>query len=185
MSRDERHQEGASAHSVLVSSLVLRRPAQAKSTEASGKGCHIGATRPRPGGRQGGGHRGAQDGVTTRAFAGEHRFCQDSLYKMSPFKFARRCWLPSRSIFGKRTRAYISRASHHSRGIESSRHKFIRTRTPQPQEAVLPLYCSSSTQEAIHHRHTGVGYYTTTVARTSINPVSLCVASSSSSSARS
>ena len=38
-------------------------------------------------------------------FAGEDHFCQDSLYLLSPFKFARRCWLPSRSIFGKRTRA--------------------------------------------------------------------------------
>ena len=120
MSHDERHQAGASARSVLISSLVLRRPAQAKSTEASGKGCYIGATRPRPGGRQGGGHRGAQDGVTPELFAGEDRFCQDSSYLLSPFKFARRCWLPSRSIFGKRTRAYISRASHHSRGIKSS-----------------------------------------------------------------
>ena len=68
MSHDERRQAGASARSILVSSLVLRWPAQAKSTEASGKGCYIGATRPRPGGRQDGGHRGAQDGVTTRAF---------------------------------------------------------------------------------------------------------------------
>ena len=34
MSHDDRHQAGASARSVLVSSLVLRRPAQAKSTEA-------------------------------------------------------------------------------------------------------------------------------------------------------
>ena len=68
VSHDARHQAGASVPSVLVSSLVLRRPAQAKSTEASGKGCYIGATRPRPGGRQDGGHRGAQDGVTTRAF---------------------------------------------------------------------------------------------------------------------
>ena len=65
---DDRRQAGASARSVLVSSLVLRRPAQARSTEASGKGCHIGAMRPRPEGRQDGGHRGAQDGVTTRAF---------------------------------------------------------------------------------------------------------------------
>ena len=49
------------------------------------------------------------------AFAGEHHFCKDSLYWLSPFKLACRCWLPSRSIFGERTRAYISRASHHSR----------------------------------------------------------------------
>ena len=60
-------QAGASARSVLISSLVLRRLAEAKSTEALGKGCYIGATRPRPEGRQDGGHRGAQDGVTTRA----------------------------------------------------------------------------------------------------------------------
>ena len=29
-------------------------------------------------------------------------FCQDSLYKLSPFKIGR-CGIPSRSIFGKRT----------------------------------------------------------------------------------
>ena len=54
--------------SVLVSSLVLKRQAQARSPEASGKGFHIGATRPRPAGGQDGGHHGAQDGVTTSAF---------------------------------------------------------------------------------------------------------------------
>ena len=58
----------APACSVLVSSLVLRRHAQAWSTEATSKGFHISATRPRPAGRQDGGHRGAQGGVTTRAF---------------------------------------------------------------------------------------------------------------------
>ena len=45
--------------------LVQRGQAQAK---ASGKGYHFGATRPRPAGRQDGGHRGVQDNVTTRAF---------------------------------------------------------------------------------------------------------------------
>ena len=75
MSHDERHQAGASARSVSISSLVLRRPVQAKSTEASGKGCYIGAT----------------DGKTEvimepkmasppELFAGEDRLCQDSLY---------------------------------------------------------------------------------------------------------
>ena len=44
VSHDDQHQAGASARSIFVSSLVLRRPAQARSTEASGKGCHIGAT---------------------------------------------------------------------------------------------------------------------------------------------
>ena len=68
VSHDDQGQAGASAHRVLVSSLVLRKQAQARSTEASSKGFHISATRPRPAGRQDGGHRGAQDGVTTRAF---------------------------------------------------------------------------------------------------------------------
>ena len=69
VTHDDQDQAGASARSVLVSSLVLRRQAQARSTEASGKGFHIGATRPRPAGRKDGSHHGAQDGVTTRAFA--------------------------------------------------------------------------------------------------------------------
>ena len=68
VSHDDRCQAGASARSVLVSSLVLRRPAQVRSTEASGKGCHIVATRPGPDGRRDGGHHGAQDSATTRAF---------------------------------------------------------------------------------------------------------------------
>ena len=68
VSHDDRHQAGPSARSVLVSFLVPRGQAQARSTEASGKGFHISATRPRPAGQQDGGHRGAQDGVTTRAF---------------------------------------------------------------------------------------------------------------------
>ena len=68
MSGDDRRQAGASVHNVLVSSLVLRRPAQERSTEASGKGCNFGAIRPGLEGRQDGGHHGAQDGVTTRAF---------------------------------------------------------------------------------------------------------------------
>ena len=66
-SHDDQGQAGASARSVLVSSLVLKRQAQARSPEALGKGFYIGATRPRPAGRQDGGHRGAQHGVTTRA----------------------------------------------------------------------------------------------------------------------
>ena len=65
---DSGRQAGASPHSVLLSSLVQRGQAQPRSTEASGKGCHFGATRPRPGGLRDGGHHGAQDGVTTRAF---------------------------------------------------------------------------------------------------------------------
>ena len=68
VSHDDQGQAGASRCSVPVSSLVLRRQAHVRSPKASGKGFHIGATRPRPVGRQDGGHRGAQDGVTTRTF---------------------------------------------------------------------------------------------------------------------
>ena len=64
---DQGRQAGASPRSVLLSSLVQRGQAQPRGTEASGKGCHFGATRPRPGGLRDGGHRGAQDGVITRA----------------------------------------------------------------------------------------------------------------------
>ena len=67
-SHDDRDQAGASARIVLVSSLVPREQAQAQSTEASSKGFHIGAMRPRRAGWQDGGHRGAKDGVTTRVF---------------------------------------------------------------------------------------------------------------------
>ena len=68
VSHEDQDQAGASARSVLVSSLVLRRQAQARSTEASSKGFHIGATRPGPPGRQDEGHPGAHYNVTTRAF---------------------------------------------------------------------------------------------------------------------
>ena len=64
-SHDDRDQAGAGLRSVLVSPLVKRGQAQAK---ASGKGCHSGATRPRPAERQDGGHRGAQDSVIASAF---------------------------------------------------------------------------------------------------------------------
>ena len=64
-SHDDRDQAGAGLRSVLVSPLVQRGQAQAK---ASGKGYRFGATRPRPAGRQNGGHRGAQAGVIVRVF---------------------------------------------------------------------------------------------------------------------
>ena len=67
-SHDDQDQAGASLCSVLVSSLVQRGQAQARSTEASSKGYHFGATRPRPVERQDGGHRGAQDDVISSAF---------------------------------------------------------------------------------------------------------------------
>ena len=65
-SHDDQGQAGAGLRRVLVSSLVQREQAQAR---VSRKGNHFGATRPRPAERQDGGHRGAQAGVTTRAFS--------------------------------------------------------------------------------------------------------------------
>ena len=62
---DQGCQAGASPRSVLLSSLVQREQAQAR---ASSEGSHFGAIRPRPAQQQDGGHRGAQAGVTTRAF---------------------------------------------------------------------------------------------------------------------
>ena len=67
-SHDDQGQAGTSVRTVLVSPLVLRGQAQARGTKASGKGFHIGATRPGLAGRQDGGYHGAQDGVTTSAF---------------------------------------------------------------------------------------------------------------------
>ena len=67
-SHDDQDQAGTSAHSVLVSSLVLRRQARARITEASSKGFHISATRPRLAEWRDRGHHGAQDGVITSAF---------------------------------------------------------------------------------------------------------------------
>ena len=107
-SRDDRDQAGAGLRSVLVSSLVQREQAQ---TKASGKGYRFGATRPRPAGRRDGGHHGAQDGVTVRVFGSR----TPTLVRISvldvPLQNGR-CWRPSRSIFGKRTRVSINRASH-------------------------------------------------------------------------
>ena len=64
-SHDDRDQAGTGLGSVLVSPLVQSEQAQAK---VPGKGYNFGATRPRPAERQDGGHRGAQDDVTTKAF---------------------------------------------------------------------------------------------------------------------
>ena len=67
-SRPGGRQTGAGLRSVLVSSLVQMGQAHAWSTEASGKGYHFSATRPRPAEQQDGGHCGAQDGVIASAF---------------------------------------------------------------------------------------------------------------------
>ena len=68
VSHDDQGQTGAGGRSAAVSSLVLKRQAQARSPEESAKGFHSGATRPRPPGRQDGGHRRAHHDVTTTVF---------------------------------------------------------------------------------------------------------------------
>ena len=72
---------------------------------------------------------------------------------------------------------YIGLATTIARGSDGERPEHTQVRQAQEhlnlRRLFFPLYYSSSTQEAIHHQHTGVGYYTTTVARTSINLVSL------------
>src|SRR4051812_31749699 len=65
---DQGCQAGASPRSVSLSSLVQRGQGQAR---GSSKGTHFGATRPRPVQRWEGGHRGAQNGVTTGPLVGE------------------------------------------------------------------------------------------------------------------
>ena len=82
-SRDDQDQAAASLRSVLVSSLVQRVQAQARSTEASSKYFHIGETRPRPAERQDGDHCGAQDGVIASAFGSR----RPTLVRI-PFKMA-------------------------------------------------------------------------------------------------
>ena len=52
-------------------------------------------------------------------------------------------------------------------------HKLIELKDTSPQEAVLPLYLFILSLQGNPPHHTGVGYYTTSVARTSINHVPL------------
>jgi hypothetical protein len=71
VSHDDQGQAGASGRRVAVSSLVQRGQAQTQSPKESAKGFHSRATRPRPPGRQDGGHHRAHHGVRIRSFAGK------------------------------------------------------------------------------------------------------------------
>ena len=112
--------------------------------------------------RQDGGHHGAQDGVITRAFGRRRPPLVRIACTSCPLS---NCWIPSRSIFGKRTRASINRASHHSRRQPDPNlaHQHSTTRTP----LLVRLFFLCT----VHHQpkresttpHTGLGYYTTTV----------------------
>ena len=142
----------------------------------SGKGFHTGAMRPRPTGWQDEGHRGAHDGVTSRAFSRRRPPFVRIACTSCPLQIGR-CGIPSRSIFGKRTGASINRTSHHHDGEGSSdhphTHKLTELKNTSPPEAVHPLYLFVLSLQGNPPHHTGVGYYTTSVARTSITPVSL------------
>ena len=101
----------------------------------------------------------AQDGVISSAFGSRRPTLVRITCTGCPLQNGR-CWLPSRSILGKRTRAPINRDSYHSRErMEFSPRANKDGATPlqahhhknTPREAVLPLYYSSSAQEAIHH----------------------------------
>ena len=74
----------------------------------------------------------------------------------------------------------INRTSHHHRGrgnlIRSGEepdhphsHKLTELTNTSPKEVVLPLYLFIPSLQGNPPHHTRVGYYTTTVARTSIN----------------
>ena len=56
---------------------------------------------------------------------------------------------------------------------DQGNHKFTKHKNTSPQEAVLPLVLFILSPRGNPPSHTGVGYYTTTVARTSINLLSL------------
>ena len=158
------------------------------SSEESGKRFHIGATRPRPVGRQDGGHRGAQGGVTTRAF-GTRRppLVRITCTSCLPSSVAVVASLRGKhSIFGKTTRASINRTSHHSRKGQTDPKPLRSSSTAhQAQEHLSSGGCSSLVLFILSPRgnpphHAGVGYYTTLVARTSINSCGPCSSSSTS-----
>ena len=93
MSHDYQGKVGACGRSVLVSSLVLRR----QST------CAVSIPVQQDQDRQDGRMEVIADPTTAsppEAFAGEDYFCQDSLYKLSPFEFGR-CGIPSRLHLGE------------------------------------------------------------------------------------
>ena len=128
--------------------------------------------------QQDGCHRGAQDGVTTRAF-GRRRppFVRITCTSFPPSNWPLLAPFPL-NIWGA-DRASISRTSHHSRrgrALDHSDHpqplQLTKLKDTSPQEAVLPLYLFILSLQGNPPHHTGVGCYTTSVARTSINHVS-------------
>ena len=159
MSHDDQGQAGAERWFPLW--CTGGKP-QARSPEEPAKGFHSGATRPRPPGRQDGGHHRAHRSVTTRGFSQvKTTFVRISCTTCPLSK--RPLWDPFSPTFGKRTKATINRTSHHHTG------KTSRTSTHHTNSLELnntsPPEASSSTilvhpqpSEAIH-QNAGVGYY--------------------------
>ena len=148
MNHDDRHQTGASARSVLVSSLVLRRPVRRHQATVATL-CNNTNTR-----------RTAR----WRSSWSPRRCHQQSLWQAKttfvriactsyPFELGH-CGIPSRLIFGNRTRASINRTSHlHNMGwiIETT---LALISSPSPRTPLLlrlffPCTCSSPAYKAI------------------------------------
>ena len=141
--------------------MVQREKAHARSTEASSKGFHIGATRPRPAERQNGGHHEAQDGVIASAFGSR---------RPTLVRIACTSYPPSNLVVVGST--HLAKRER-ERGDEFTLavHR-TSSRTPLAR-LFFPCTVHHQPQRQSTTPHTGVGYYTTTVARTSINLVSL------------
>ena len=155
----------------------------------SSKGIHFGATRPKPAQRQEGSHCGAQASITTRAFGRRG----PTLVRISvldvPLQNGQLMAPFPLNYFGEKPRASINRASHHSR--EAADPDLGKPREREAIELTQAVHRTSSRTPlarpfshcTVHHQplrqsttpHTGVGYYTTTVAQTSINLVSLVI----------
>ena len=160
--------------------------AQARSTEASGKAYHSSATRPRPVERQDGGHRGAQDGVIASAFGSRRpTLVRITCTRCSPSKWPIVGALPAQYLGRGPGPLYIELATKvggrgDGREPPSDREAIELTQKVRRTSSRTPL-ARLFTLCTVHHQplrqsttpHTGVGYYTTTVARTSINLVSL------------
>ena len=161
--------------------MVKREQAHAK---VSRKGYHSRAMRPRLAERPDGGHRGAQDGVITSAFGSRRPpLFMITCTRCSPSKWPIVGALPAQ-LFGERSRASINRASHHrvrdpdfgwTREREATKltQAVHRTSSRTPLARLFFLCTVHQPLRKSTTPHTGVGYYTTTVARTSINLVSL------------
>ena len=105
-----------------------------------------------------------------RLWQSKTNFSQDKCTRCSPSKWPIVGALPAQYLGRGPGPSPINRTSHPlgKRGErpdqESKSQNQVAPAKSRPSRGCSSLYCSSSTQEAIHHTHTGVGYYTTMVA---------------------